>query len=309
MHTPHCISVCDHSPMPFWCLLTVPPTQAAPGSGSLWSSCELFNSPTMVSLPSRHGATSPTQDEPPSPHVHSPPHSPTECAPWVTRFTSGEEHSSGSRSMPVVLPWGLGGGGGQKIDRGDMGGCQSGTIPAALSFRSARLARLVLGAGCALGTSMCSSFHLTPQLSSTPPEQRVPFQAQPRWAHTSFLRSRMHLAALAGTPVGGVRKLRPAWALVVPIHHASMKACSQAFSSFANCCTARACGCKNLAASQSLPSVARDSATCTCGDSSHCEQPEQVKPHVHFFSHGKELLSHSSLHGFSETPAFTMALK
>ena len=141
--------------------------------------------------------------------------------------------------------------------------------------------------------------------------QSVPFHAQPRWAQRSFLRSRGHFSALTGTEVGGIRKWRPPCAFVVPIHHASMKACSHADSSLANCCTARACGCRNFAASQSLASVDRDSASAAASavDSSHCEQPEQVKPHEHFFSHGKGLPSHKSLHGRSETPALTMALK
>ena len=88
--------VCDQLPIFFWCLVTVPPTHAAPGSGSRWSLLWLL---LLMEVPlPMHGATSPTQAASPLPHVHSPPHSPTECAPFVIRFTSGREHFLGTSS-------------------------------------------------------------------------------------------------------------------------------------------------------------------------------------------------------------------
>ena len=72
----------------------------------------------------------------------------------------------------------------------------------------------------------------------------------------AFWCCRWHEPAFLGTLRGGVRKLRPPCALVVPIHHASMNACSHAFSSLANWRTARNAGSLGKAgSSQSLTLV------------------------------------------------------
>jgi len=189
-------------------------------------------------VPLKDGSTSPAQPALPEGQEQRPPQSPTCRAFCVTRSTSGVEHFG-------------------------MVGCGGGAATAATGAGGA--------GGDERGTSMCSSFHLTPHESSTPPVQRVPFHAQPRLAQLASRCCRWHEPALLGTLVGGVRKWRPPCALVVPTHHASMKACSHAFSSFANCCTAKKAGSLGKAGSSQsltlpLASMARESTS--------SEQPE-----------------------------------